>query len=233
MKSQIVSFSNEDEHEFGALNTLLLVVCLGLCIVTAYLVRWHKVYYLAECSTAILIGMISGYFASILYPSKEELKFLTLNPEIFFFILLPPIIFEAAYSLEKKDFFANIWTILLYAFAGTIISTFIIGYLVYWLGLTGAITIDTSNPMEALLFGSLISAVDPVATLSIMGKPELHCHPLLYSLLFGESVLNDAVAIVLFKIFVGVYDSGSGQFSTLTFLEIFWQLCAFSIGDLA
>lgn len=40
--------------------------------------------------------------------------------------------------------------------------------------------IDTSNPMEPLLFGALISAVDPVATLSIMGSPELNCDPLLY-----------------------------------------------------
>ena len=34
--------------------------------------------------------------------------------------------------------------------------------------------------MEPLLFGALISAVDPVATLSIMGSPELNCDPLLY-----------------------------------------------------
>ena len=60
--------------------------------------------------------------------------------------------------------------------------------------------------MEALLFGSLISAVDPVATLSIMGNDELNVDPLLYSLVFGESVLNDAIAISLFKTFFKYYD---------------------------
>lgn len=65
--------------------------------------------------------------------------------------------------------------------------------------------VDQDNPMEALLFGALISAVDPVATLSIMGSPELQCDALLYSLVFGESVLNDAVAIVLFKTFHKYY----------------------------
>ena len=60
--------------------------------------------------------------------------------------------------------------------------------------------------MEALLFGALISAVDPVATLSIMGSAELQCDPLLYSLVFGESVLNDAIAIVLFKTFHKYYN---------------------------
>ena len=63
--------------------------------------------------------------------------------------------------------------------------------------------------MEALLFGALISAVDPVATLSIMGSPELNCDPLLYSLVFGESVLNDAVAIVLFRTFYNYYEEGA------------------------
>ena len=57
------------------------------------------------------------------------------------------------------------------------------------------------NVKSALLFGALISAVDPVATLSIMGTPELNCDSLLYALVFGESVLNDAVAIVLFRTF--------------------------------
>ena len=63
--------------------------------------------------------------------------------------------------------------------------------------------------MEALLFGALISAVDPVATLSIMGSPELNCDLLLYSLVFGESVLNDAVAIVLFRTFYNYYEEGA------------------------
>ena len=48
-----------------------------------------------------------------------------------------------------------------------------------------------------------------------MGNPELNCDPLLYSLVFGESVLNDAVAIVLFKTFAAFYESGEA-FSSKT-----------------
>ena len=58
------------------------------------------------------------------------------------------------------------------------------------------------------MFGALISSIDPVATLGIMGNAELNCDPLLYALVFGESVLNDAVAIVLFKTFISFYESG-------------------------
>jgi sodium/hydrogen exchanger 8 len=68
-------------------------------------------------------------------------------------------------------------------------------------------SVDRENPMEPLLFGALISAVDPVATLSIMGNAELRCDPLLYSLVFGESVLNDAIAISLFRTFAMHYSS--------------------------
>jgi sodium/hydrogen exchanger 8 len=49
------------------------------------------------------------------------------------------------------------------------------------------------------MFASLLSAVDPVATLAILGDENINADPLLYSLVFGESVLNDAVSIVLFK----------------------------------
>ena len=98
---------------------------------------------------------------------------------------------------------------------GTITSTFIVGYLTFYCGKIGLISgISKTNPMEALLFGALISAVDPVATLSIMGSPELQCNQLLYSLVFGESVLNDAIAIVLFKTFRKYYDPEAPDLTT-------------------
>lgn len=97
---------------------------------------------------------------------------------------------------------------------GTIISTFVVGGLSFWAARMGIIkNIDRDNPMEALLFGALISAVDPVATLSIMGNSELRCDPLLYSLVFGESVLNDAIAISLFNVFAKYYDPDGPDFT--------------------
>lgn len=51
--------------------------------------------------------------------------------------------------------------------------------------------------IPSLLFGSLISATDPVTVLAIFH--DLHVDVDLYSLVFGESVMNDAVAIVLYR----------------------------------
>jgi len=228
--SQSASQAGEARHEFASLNTLLLVVILGLCILSAYLIKQNSIYYLPESAAAILVGLLVGGLARAFFPSAEELQFLTFEPELFFFLLLPPIIFEAGYSLKKKDFFANFWTISLFAVFGTIVSTFVVGYLVYFVGLVGLVEIDTSSPMEALVFGALISAVDPVATLSIMGNPELNCDPLLYSLVFGESVLNDAVAIVLFKTFMAFYDSGEA-FSSKTIPVVMINFALVSLGS--
>ena len=219
----------ESAHEFGALNTLLLVVILGLCILSAYLIRQNRFYYLPESGAAILVGLIVGGLARLVYPSKEELAFLSFDPQLFFFLLLPPIIFEAGYSLKKKDFFANFWTISLFAVLGTIVSTLVIGFLVYVIGLIGLIKM--ANPLEGFLYGALISAVDPVATLSIMGNPELNCDPLLYSLVFGESVLNDAVAIVLFNTFMKFYDLGI-DFSFNNLPAVMLRFTGISIGSI-
>lgn len=115
---------------------------------------------------------------------------------------------------------------------GTMISTFIVGFGMFYSakwGLFGPHSIDTSNPMEALLFGALISAVDPVATLSIMGSPELNCDPLLYSLVFGESVLNDAIAISLFRVFMKYYDPDGPDFSSTEIPHALINFCSTSI----
>jgi sodium/hydrogen exchanger 8 len=201
----------EEEHVFDAISSLVLNITLIACLLMAYFVRRFRMYYLPESAGALIIGMIIGGIARL---TVEDLKLFEFSPEIFFFFLLPPIIFEAGYSLDSKGFFQNIGAITLYAVVGTMISTFVVGILCFYAAKVGLIRdIDRENPMEALLFGALISAVDPVATLSILGNAELHCNPLLYSLVFGEAVLNDAIAISLFKTFFKFYNPDGPDWS--------------------
>lgn len=193
----------EEVHAYDAVTSLLLNVTIIGCLLLAYWVKKFRIYYLPESAGALLVGVVVGGIARL---STDNLQLWEFSPEVFFFVLLPPIIFEAGYSLKRKDFFDNIGAITLYAMVGTMISTFVVGGLSFYAARSGLIrNVDQENPMEALLFGALISAVDPVATLSILGNAELRCDQLLYSLVFGESVLNDAIAISLFKVFLKYY----------------------------
>lgn len=219
----------EEKHESDAITVLFMNLTLIGCLLLAYYVKQYRIYYLPESAGAIILGMFIGGVARL---TTDNLEFFEFSPEVFFFFLLPPIIFEAGYSLKRKDFFQNIGAITLYAMIGTMASTFIVGFSIFYCakwGLFGEHSIDTENPMEALLFGALISAVDPVATLSIMGNPELKCDPLLYSLVFGESVLNDAIAISLFRVFLKYYDPDGPDFSQSEIPSALLSFCTVSI----
>lgn len=154
----------------------------------------------------------------------EMLRKVTFDPEVFFNILLPPIIFHAGYSLKRRHFFRNIGSILAYAFMGTVISCFIIGLIMYgfvsFMKAIGQLGGDFYFT-DCLFFGAIVSATDPVTVLAIFN--ELKVDVDLYALLFGESVLNDAVAIVLSSSIVAYQPVGdnSHSFEAMAMLKSF------------
>jgi len=140
----------------------------------------------------------------------------TFDPELFFNIILPPIIFNAGYHMKRKHFFKNFGTIVTYAFVGTTISSFVTGGLMYAFCLM--VNIDYMGFADCLLFGTIISATDPVTVLAIFS--DLNVDVDLYALVFGESVLNDAVAIVL-ATSIENYDSSEAGFDGMAILKCF------------
>ena len=144
-----------------------------------------------ESCVLIILGTAIGLlFHAMDY--KEQLSF---KSDEFLFILLPPIILESAYSLHDKAFFQNFNAIMLYAVIGTLINVSLIGGSLYGLERLGAFGINISL-IECFTFSTIISAVDPVAVLAIFH--EMGVNKPLYFLVFGESLLNDAVVIVLY-----------------------------------
>jgi len=192
------------EHEFAAVEEsisrfaiALFLFLLLLTFLFAYMLHMTHFTYVHEAGAALLMGVLCGFVISRVNTCsgkvlKEVVKF---NKEIFFLLLLPPIIFEAGYNMKRLHFFKNIGPIIAYAFAGTAISTIVIALLCYMVGLTGYGF--AYSPVESLIFGALISATDPVTVLAIFSEMKADLN--LYSMVFGESVLNDAVAIVLYK----------------------------------
>eukprot|EP00064_Thunnus_orientalis_P000047 superscaffoldBa00000002_g47 len=123
----------------------------------------------------------------------------TFDPQVLFNLFLPPIIFHGAYTLNQKRFIDNLGSVLTFAFVGTIITFMIIGACVYGftrlMVLLGQAADGDFLLTDCLLFGAIMSATDPVSVLGLLS--DLRVDLDLQTLLFGESVLNDAVAIVL------------------------------------
>ncbi|XP_036217875.2 sodium/hydrogen exchanger 6 isoform X13 [Bactrocera oleae] len=161
-------------------------------------------------------------FRGIVYDVDEneiDLK-ATFDPEIFFNIILPPIIFHAGYSLKKKYFFRNLGAILMFAILGTTLSSFLIGAIMYGcVKLMPEYLSSSFTFLDTLYFGALISPTDPLTILAIFH--DLHVDVNLYALVFGESVLNDAVAIVLSGAIqnYGEHYSSTGGFETNAFFR--------------
>ncbi|ETN81430.1 sodium/hydrogen exchanger 3 domain protein [Necator americanus] len=160
-----------------------------------FILVFHRSHVLAkifpESALLIVLGLIVGLILDELWVLD-----IYLHPDLFFLYLLPPIALDAGYFLPNNAFFLNFGTILLYAVLGTLFNIVTIASIIYaFLPLY-----QWSLPfIDILLFSTLISAVDPVAVLSVF--EEIHVNQLLYICVFGESLLNDAVTIVSYYFF--------------------------------
>ncbi|XP_065577785.1 probable Na(+)/H(+) antiporter nhx-9 isoform X2 [Artemia franciscana] len=147
-----------------------------------------------ESCLLIVVGVAIG----LLLFHTSSVSVSPLTPTVFFIYMLPPIILDAGYFMPNRLFFDNLGTILLFAVIGTIWNVVTIGLSLYGCGLTGIYGFELPI-LDAFLFGSLISAVDPVAVLAVF--EEVHVNEVLYIVVFGESLLNDAVTVVLYNMF--------------------------------
>lgn len=142
-----------------------------------------------ESCLLIVVGLLVGGLIKGVGEKPPILK-----SDIFFLFLLPPIILDAGYFLPLRQFTENLGTILIFAVVGTLWNAFFLGGLMYAVCQLGGPGLNHIGLLANLLFGSIISAVDPVAVLAVF--EEIHINELLHILVFGESLLNDAVTVV-------------------------------------
>lgn len=158
--------------------------------------------WMPECLATTLIGALVG--VSVRFASPKLSQELFFSSELFSLVLLPVIVFEAGFGLQVSAYARNTGGILMFSIFGTLISTAAIAALLYGVGYAG-LSLNLSLP-ESLAFASLLSATDPVATLSLFSA--LKVHPDLDALTSGESIGNDAMAIILFRTFSGFVGKG-------------------------
>ena len=169
----------------------LVIELLLIASLVAIAVRRLRVPYTVAL---VLVGLV----LTALQPIEFEM-----TPELVLALLVPPLVFEAAFHLRFSELQRNLPTIALLAVPGVIIGTVIVAALV-----------SLATPLAlpaALIFGALISATDPVSVVAlfrVLGVPKR-----LAVLLEGESLLNDGTAIVLFNLVL--VSALTGSFSLL------------------
>ncbi|XP_048058113.1 sodium/hydrogen exchanger 3.2 isoform X2 [Megalobrama amblycephala] len=142
-----------------------------------------------------MLGFILG---GIVWGADKAQTF-KLIPVNFFYYLLPQIVLDASYCMPNKLFFSNLGAILVHAVIGTCWNAGTVGVALWACYEGGAMGTLNIGPLQFLLFGALMSAVDPVAVIAVF--EEVHVNEVLYILVFGESLLNDGVTVVLYNVF--------------------------------
>src|SRR5262249_16527071 len=121
-----------------------------------------------------------------------------LEPPLLLFVLLPPLLFDAAFRLDLDELRNVVRPVLLLALPGTVLTALVVG------GLVG-LSLHLSWSV-ALLFGSIVAATDPVAVVAVFRS--LKAPGRLVVIAEAESLINDGVAITLWTVMVGLLTAG-------------------------
>ncbi|KAI9908596.1 hypothetical protein PsorP6_004375 [Peronosclerospora sorghi] len=207
-------------------DAVLLLLMLFVLVMASYMLGRYSCMVISQSSFALMLGLFVGIFMIAGGKHAALHTHLNLDNSLFFNVLLPPIIYEGGFSIKCTVFFRNFLAIVITAVLGTAVATTVTGGILYLAGLADVVT--RLSWVEAFLFGSLISAVDTVATLSCFDK--LNVPPLLFNIVFGESVLNDAVAIALYQT-LNKWDADS-NFTAKQLLRVALNTSGMFIGSL-
>lgn len=169
----------------------LLLVAAGVLAVCK---RFHLPFTVLLVLIGIGLSELGPWVPGFLAPLVE----FSISPEVILFVFLPTLIFESALHLEVRELRRNLLPVLTLAVPGLLISTGIIGFLVA--------TFTDIDFAAALVLGAILSATDPVAVISLfkqLGAPRR-----LTILVEGESLFNDATAIVASQILLAIAVAG-------------------------
>ncbi|KHJ30447.1 putative sodium hydrogen exchanger [Erysiphe necator] len=199
---------------FSSWALFIMIMLLMAALFTSYMLQQKRVEAVHETVISIFAGMTVGLILRLSSGTSIQ-NLVSFNYQIFFNLLLPPIILASGYELHQANFFRNIGTILTFALPGTFISAMVLG-LILWVYTRVPIDGFDMSFVDAISVGATLSATDPVTILAIFNTYKVD--PKLYTIIFGESMLNDAVAIVLFETAQRYKEGGAA--GTLGFINL-------------
>ena len=229
------------EEGYG-IEYIVIVLIMILYTISSSLFHKYHLHFIAESGMCIVIGLLLSLIDYYFNASKALVSVIPFDSEIFFNLLLPPIIFSAGYNLNRKGFYKYFLYIISLGLIGTIVNFMFVApvtmifnsYNLFYIShisptLQKQLNIVNINEVyntplhfsytEILLFSAVITATDTVSALTFIPEKE---QPKLSAVLFGEGVVNDAVCIVLYRVMLNLLSGKENeQFSLSMPIEIF------------
>lgn len=219
--SEVVKIAEQSAHSTLA-PLLFIIVALFIGTATRYLLRKSVIpYTITLLVIGILLGLANraGFLTTFWGDGPEAGLYLFsksidwaghINHRLIFFVFLPTLIFEAAFALHVHTFKKSFTNAFILAVPGIMLAIVITAAVAMLLNILNVGLGMWTWPV-ALMFGTIVSATDPVAVVSIL--KEVGASKKLGTLIEGESLLNDGTAIVIFMVFLtmitGTADGGS------------------------
>jgi Na+/H+ antiporter len=170
----------------------LFVVCLSAVAALGLLAKKLKIAY------PILL-----VFGGLLLGLTPRLPKIEINPEFIFLFFLPPLLFPAALFTSWRDFRNNLRPILLLAIGLVLFTTALVGFIAHhFMGLPLA---------AAFVLGAIVSPPDAIAASAIAQRLKIPRN--IVSILEGESLVNDATALVAYRFAIAAVLTGASSFS--------------------
>ena len=202
------------EHGGGMEPLLFIIIALIIGAATRHFLKKSP---LPFTVTLLLIGIglgvmaSNGLFDGALESFKSGVEWAgNIDPHLILFVFLPILIFEAAFALDVHTFKKSLGNAVILAVPGIVVALVLTALLIVGTNMLG-IGFEGWNWAYALMFGSVVSATDPVAVVALL--KELGASKKLGTLIEGESLLNDGTAIVIFMVFylpiIGMGSDGS------------------------
>lgn len=128
---------------------------------------------------------------------------LTIDPELVFFIFLPPLLYEAAWQTSWKEFWKWRRVITSFAFPIVIITSCVVAFV-------SSVFIPGFNLALGFLLGGIISPPDAISATTVMRRVKVP--KVLVSVIEGESLLNDASSLIVFRFALAAVITGQFHF---------------------